>query len=205
MRRSASGRSRRSFRATTRSTIPCSSRNSERWNPSGSGWRIVSWMPRGPAKPRRAFGSARMTSPSIANEAVTPPVVGSASRTTYGTRSSARRPSAAQVLAICMRDSMPSCIRAPPEQEGQAFAGREAERGAAPCAAPRVLLDVGAVDDLPAGLALDPEALGLDLLVLLAEDPRHAAILPPGRHRGRLQSGDETADLADEGRVAGEA
>src|SRR3972149_653571 len=59
------------------------------------------------------------------------------------------------------------------EQEGQALAGREAERGAAPCAAPRVLLDVGAVDDLPAGLALDPEALGLDLLVLLAEDPRH--------------------------------
>jgi hypothetical protein len=34
-------------------------------------------MTRGPAKPIRARGSARMTSPSIAKLAVTPPVVGS--------------------------------------------------------------------------------------------------------------------------------
>ena len=33
-------------------------------------------MTRGPAKPMRAFGSAMFTSPSIAYEAVTPPVVG---------------------------------------------------------------------------------------------------------------------------------
>ena len=35
----------------------------------------------------------------------------------YGTRARASRPSAALVLAICMRDSTPSCIRAPPEQD----------------------------------------------------------------------------------------
>ena len=57
-----------------------------------------------------------MTSPSMAKDAVTPPVVGSASRTKYGTRSSPSRLRAAAVLAICMRERMPSCIRAPPEQ-----------------------------------------------------------------------------------------
>jgi acetyl-CoA carboxylase carboxyl transferase subunit beta len=46
---------------------------------SGSGWRIVSAMTRGPAKPMSARGSARFTSPSIAKLAVTPPVVGSVS------------------------------------------------------------------------------------------------------------------------------
>ena len=74
MRRSVSRSSRRS---TTRSSWPCSSRNSERWKPSGSGWRMVSAITRGPAKPMSARGSARMTSPSIAKLAVTPPVVGS--------------------------------------------------------------------------------------------------------------------------------
>ena len=47
--------------------------------PSGSGWRIVSAITRGPAKPMSARGSARMTSPSMAKLAVTPPVVGSVS------------------------------------------------------------------------------------------------------------------------------
>ncbi len=74
MRRSVARSSRRS---TTRSSWPCSSRNSERWNPSGSGWRMVSAITRGPAKPMSARGSARMRSPSIAKLAVTPPVVGS--------------------------------------------------------------------------------------------------------------------------------
>ena len=58
--------SRSSRRSTTRSTRPCSSRNSERWKPSGSGWRIVSAITRGPAKPMSARGSARMRSPSMA-------------------------------------------------------------------------------------------------------------------------------------------
>src|SRR2546426_312445 len=113
-RRSVSLRSRRS---TTRSSWPCSRRNSERWKPSGSGWRIVSAMTRGPAKPMSARGSATMTSPSIAKDAVTPPVVGSVSTDRYGSPASASRSSAAEVFAICMSERMPSCMRAPPEAE----------------------------------------------------------------------------------------
>ena len=66
-----------SRRSTTRSSMPCSSRNSLRWNPSGSFCRMVCSMTRGPAKPMSALGSAMLTSPSIAKLAVTPPVVGS--------------------------------------------------------------------------------------------------------------------------------
>src|SRR5262249_16237481 len=43
--------SRSSRRSTIASIWPCSSRNSDRWKPSGSGWRIVSAMTRGPANP----------------------------------------------------------------------------------------------------------------------------------------------------------
>ena len=57
--------------------MPRSSRNSLRWKPSGSFWRIVCSMTRGPANPISAFGSAMLRSPSIAKLAVTPPVVGS--------------------------------------------------------------------------------------------------------------------------------
>ena len=59
--------------------MPWASRNSLRWNPSGSVCRMVCSMTRGPAKPISAFGSATLTSPSIAKLAVTPPVVGSVS------------------------------------------------------------------------------------------------------------------------------
>src|SRR5439155_1398871 len=41
-----------------RSSWPCSRRNSERWKPSGNGWRIVSAITRGPAKPMSAHGRA---------------------------------------------------------------------------------------------------------------------------------------------------
>ena len=64
-----------------------------------------------------ALGSAMLRSPSIAYEAVTPPVVGSVMTETNGTRASARRASAAEILPICMSDRMPSCMRAPPEVE----------------------------------------------------------------------------------------
>src|SRR5215813_4616667 len=36
---------------TTASSMPCSSRNSLRWKPCGSFWRIVCSITRGPAKP----------------------------------------------------------------------------------------------------------------------------------------------------------
>ena len=59
--------------------MPFSSRNSARWNPSGSFCLIVCSMTRGPANPMSALGSAMFRSPSIAKLAVTPPVVGSVS------------------------------------------------------------------------------------------------------------------------------
>ena len=65
----------------------------------------------------RAPGSAMFTSPSIAKEAVTPPVVGSVRRLMNGTFAWSRRARAAEILAICMRESVPSIMRAPPEQE----------------------------------------------------------------------------------------
>src|SRR5690606_4584281 len=69
-------RSRNSRRSQIWSMAPCSSRNSERWKPSGSFSRTVCSITRGPAKPISASGSAMLRSPSIANEAETPPVVG---------------------------------------------------------------------------------------------------------------------------------
>ena len=74
-------------------------------------------MTRGPAKPMSARGSAKMTSPSMAKLAVTPPVVGSASTEMNKPLASSRRASAALVLAICMSEKPDSCMRAPPEHE----------------------------------------------------------------------------------------
>ena len=48
---------------------------------------------------------------------MTPPVVGSVSTEMYGRRTSSSRASAAETLAICIRLSVPSIMRAPPEQE----------------------------------------------------------------------------------------
>jgi hypothetical protein len=65
-----------------------------------------------------------MTSPSMAKLAATPPVVGCSSTEMYGSPASRSRPSAADVLAICMSDSTPSCMRAPPEAENTMAAVR---------------------------------------------------------------------------------
>ena len=56
-------------------------------------------------------------SPSIANDAVTPPVVGSVNRDIYGIFALSSRASAAEILANCIRLITPSIIRAPPEAE----------------------------------------------------------------------------------------
>ncbi len=53
----------------------------------------------------------------MAKLAVTPPVVGSVSTEMYGSRARSSRASAAQIFAICISDSAPSIIRAPPEQD----------------------------------------------------------------------------------------
>ena len=77
---------------------------------------MVCSMTLGPAKPTRAPGSARMISPSMAKLAVTPPVVGSVRIVMHNSPASLCRRRAAEVLAICIRETIPSCMRAPPEQ-----------------------------------------------------------------------------------------
>ena len=94
---------------------PWLNRNSARWKPAGSSWAIVPAWTRAPAKPMSAFGSARLTSPTAANDAKTPPVVGSERSEMNGTPAARSRSIAASVLASCISASVPSCIRAPPE------------------------------------------------------------------------------------------
>ena len=53
-------------RSMIMSMFPCCSRNSLRWNPSGSVCRTVCSITRGPANPISAFGSAMMMSPNDA-------------------------------------------------------------------------------------------------------------------------------------------
>src|SRR6185503_12611441 len=101
-------------RSTIISIAPCCSRNSERWNPSGSVSRTVCSMTRGPANPMSAPGSASTTSPIIAKLADTPPIVGSVSIEMKGRRSVESWVSDAHVFAICMSERTPSCMRAPP-------------------------------------------------------------------------------------------
>ena len=60
-----------------------------------------------------------ITSPSMAKLAVTPPVVGSVRIVQYKSPASPSFWTAAEVLAICIRDTMPSCILAPPEQQNR--------------------------------------------------------------------------------------
>ena len=65
----------------------------------------------GPGKADEAPGSASMMSPRLAKLAVTPPVVGWVSTLTYSPPLAEKRWMAADVLAICIRLKMPSCIR----------------------------------------------------------------------------------------------
>ena len=104
-------------RGTTWSTKPCSRRNSDRWKPFGSFSPIVSLVTRAPEKPMSAPGSARTMSPSDANDARTPPVVGSVSTLMNGMAASSRRATAATVFASCMSAIVPSCMRAPPDAD----------------------------------------------------------------------------------------
>ena len=97
--------------------MPCSTRNSDVWKPSGSSCPMVCLMTLGPANPTSAPGSAMITSPSIAKLAVTPPVVGSVRIEQYSSPASPCFLIAADVFSICIRDTIPSCILAPPEQQ----------------------------------------------------------------------------------------
>ncbi len=62
-----------------------------------------------------AFGSATITSPRLAKLASTPPVVGSVRTAMNGMPAASSRASGAVVLASCMSERVPSCIRAPPD------------------------------------------------------------------------------------------
>ena len=85
-------------------------------------WR----MTRAPAKPTSALRSARITSPSEAYEASTPAVDGSVRIERNGRCSSCSRASRAEVLAICISERMPSCMRAPPVDDTRISARRSA-------------------------------------------------------------------------------
>src|SRR6478672_4437531 len=78
---------------------------------------MVCSITRGPANPIRAPGAAIFRSPSMAKEAVTPPVVGSVRIEINGTLASSRRARAAEILASCIRLITPSIMRAPPDAE----------------------------------------------------------------------------------------
>ena len=117
-----------SARGTTRSTKPCSNRNSARWKPSGSSSAMVPAATRAPAKPMSAFGSAMLTSPSAANEAKTPPVVGSVITLMNGTprvgqpaQRGARSWPAASATAC-----LPACARRPRPRRRSAAGARPA-------------------------------------------------------------------------------
>ena len=73
-------------------------------------------MTRGPAKPIRALGSARMMSPREAKLAATPPMVGWVRTLMYSPPALRKRPRAVDTLAICISEKIPSCIRAPPPE-----------------------------------------------------------------------------------------
>ena len=63
-----------------------------------------------------AFGSAMITSPNMAKLAVTPPVVGEVRMVMRLSRAHTWwRYNAPEILAICIKLNVPSCIRAPPE------------------------------------------------------------------------------------------
>ena len=66
-------------------------------------------------KCRQGIGLGQDNVASMAKLAVTPPVVGSVSTVIYRPPASLWRLTAAEILAICMSEVTPSCMRAPPD------------------------------------------------------------------------------------------
>ena len=79
-----------------------------------------------PLAERRASASpsVKTTSPSDAKLAATPPIVGFVRTEINSPPASWKRASAADVLAICMRERIPSCMRAPPPDPDTMMSGR---------------------------------------------------------------------------------
>ena len=107
---------RSSWRGTIMSTRPKRKFDSERPKSSGSCSRVVCCTTRRPANAMNAPGSAMITSPSAANEAITPPVLGWESTEMNGMPASFSASTAQVVFAICIRASTFSCMRAPPDE-----------------------------------------------------------------------------------------
>ena len=82
---------------------------------SGSFSRVVCCTTRGPVNAISAPGSAIVTSPSDANDASTPAVVGCAITVSIGKRASCSSSTAQTVFGSCISERIPSCMRAPPE------------------------------------------------------------------------------------------
>ena len=87
-------------------------------------WRITF----GPAKPMRALGSASTRSPRAAKLAMAPPMVGFVRIEMKRPPAWSSRLRAALVFAICMRESMPSSMRAPPPEPDTKMKGHSASR-----------------------------------------------------------------------------
>src|SRR5438094_387295 len=123
-----------------RSSWPCSRRNSERWKPSGNGWRIVSAITRGPAKPMSARRPHTVAVPLRVLEA----------------ERIGRHDAAVALLERAVVDEL-----------GDALMRGDPERVATLRTHATRPLHLGAVHDLLAGVALDPQALGDDDLLAL--------------------------------------
>ena len=97
---------------------------------------MVCSITRAPAKPMTAPGSASVMSPSMANDAETPPVVGSVSTTMYGSPAERTSSTATVVRAICISERIPSCMRAPPDAATTTSAARSATADRAAVSSP---------------------------------------------------------------------
>ncbi|MEZ5138732.1 MAG: hypothetical protein R2711_08160 [Acidimicrobiales bacterium] len=107
---------RTSSASTTASTMPWSSAVAASCEAPATDRPVVCSTTRGPAKPTMAPASAMRRSVSDPYDANTPPVVGLRC-TEIESRPAARwRPTAAAVRESWISESMPSCIRAPPER-----------------------------------------------------------------------------------------
>src|SRR5439155_195985 len=140
-----------------------------------------------------APGSARLTSPRSPMDAATPPVVGSVSTVTHGTRACLSRVTAAVTLAICMSEKMPSWRRAPPEAV-QTTSGTRAARA---CSMRRVRRSPTPVPMLPPRKAKSKTASATRCPPM-----RAVPVRIPARRAAAVALLDEPADrAADDHRV----
>ena len=79
-----------------------------------------------PGKPDERAGFGQNDVACMANDAVTPPVVGSVSTVMKGRWAAPRRSTAQDTFAICISETSPSCMRAPPDAQNTMTGRRSA-------------------------------------------------------------------------------